>query len=112
MERRTLLSTLTVASAADHGTGSLRDAIAAAAPGDTIKFANALKGRTITLLSPLAISEDLTIQGLGPDRLTVSGGGNGRVFLVTGGAVTISGLTITGGLVTARDQGLSYAAGG
>jgi hypothetical protein len=66
MERRTLLSTLNVTSAADHGHGTLRQAIIDASPGDTIQFASKLKGRTITLTSgPLAIGQDLTINGPG-----------------------------------------------
>jgi hypothetical protein len=112
MEARELLSTLTVTSPADHGTGTLRDALGSAAPGDTIQFASSLKHRTITLLSPLTISQDVSIQGLGQDKLTISGGQNTRLFLVAGGTSIISDLTLTGGRVTAPDQGLTYAAGG
>jgi hypothetical protein len=50
LEDRTLLSTLLVKSAADDGSaGTLRAVLAAAHNGDTIQFAPALDGQTITL---------------------------------------------------------------
>ena len=58
------------------------------------------------------ISDDLTIQGPSDGKLAVNGGGSGRVFLITSGSVSISGLTIAGGSVTAPDLGLPFAAGG
>ena len=101
MEDRTLLSTLTVTNNHDSGTGSLRAAIAAAASGDTIDFAPSLDGQTIRLTSgELDINTSLDIEGPGAGLLTVSGGGNSRVFDVTTSGVsdTIAGLTITGGV--------------
>ncbi|MFW6155062.1 MAG: right-handed parallel beta-helix repeat-containing protein [Planctomycetota bacterium] len=56
---------------------------------------------TITLDSfELEITDDLEITGLGPDVLTLDADGRSRVFYVTGGQteVSLSGLTITGGL--------------
>src|SRR6185436_20903526 len=48
LEDRSLPSTLTVTSFADDGSsGTLRSAIAVANSGDTIQFANQLKGHTI-----------------------------------------------------------------
>src|SRR5262249_33959878 len=104
LEGRTLPSTFMVLNVADSGPGSLRQAVldAEANPGaDTIDFAMNVKG-TITLTSgQLAISGDLTINGPGADKLTVSGNHASRVFRVLGGAdastaitVNISGLTI------------------
>jgi len=50
LEDRTLLSTLLVKSAADDGSaGTLRAVLAAVKSGDTIQFAPALDGHTITL---------------------------------------------------------------
>ena len=100
MEDRTLLSTLTVANNADSGTGSLRAAIAAAGSGDTINFSSKLKGETITLTSgPLALGVNLTVNGLGANKLTVSGGGTEGVFVVSAGVTaTIDKLTIANGL--------------
>ena len=66
LEDRTVLSVLTVLNNADSGDDSLRAAIAAAQSGDTIVFDPSLAYQTITLSSgPLAISSNLTINGLG-----------------------------------------------
>ena len=79
----------------DSGPGSLRQAIAEAAPGDTIDFA--VTG-TITLTSgELVIDKDLTIAGPGATNLTVSGNNASRVFHVLGGVVAVSGLTTAEG---------------
>ena len=100
MEDRTLLSTLTVTNNFDGGKGSLRAAVADAKSGDTIDFSSKLAGDTITLTSgPLAIGVNLTIDGLGADEPTVSGGGTEEVFVVSPGVVaTIDKLTIANGL--------------
>jgi hypothetical protein len=106
MEDRVLLSgTLTVTNSHDSGPGSLRATIAAAADGDTIKFAGRLRGQTIALTSgELLITTSIDIDGLSSGLVTVSGGGAGRVFEVDAGLdVTISGLTITDGF--APDEG-------
>src|SRR5262245_10087777 len=103
LEDRTLTSTLMVVNTADSGPGSLRDAVAAAAPGDTVAFRPALAGKTITLTSgPVSLTKNLAVIGLGADKLAVSGNGADRVFSVVGTTVSLSGLTITGGLA---DQG-------
>jgi hypothetical protein len=100
LEDRTVPSTLTVTSAADSGTGSLRAEIAAAHSGDTIRFAPSLAGQTITLTrGELAITKNLDIEGLGTSKLAVSGNNASRVFDVGNNATAIiAGLTITGGL--------------
>jgi hypothetical protein len=107
LEDRTVLSTLTVLNNLDSGAGSLRDTIAAAASGDTIQFAHALEGQTITLTSgELAVTESLDIEGPGADHLTLSGNHAGRVFDISGGAtITIAGLTISDGRVVGGDGG-------
>src|SRR5262249_3828051 len=104
LEDRWLPSTLTVLNNLDSGPGSLRAAIAAASSGDTINFANSLKGQTITLTSgQLAITTNLDIEGPGANKLAVSGNGLGRVFDIAGGAsATIAGLAIVNG---SADQG-------
>ena len=83
----------------DSGAGSLRAAIAAAAPGDTINFS--VTG-TIMLASELAIDKNLTIQGPGANLLTISGNNAVRVFnigsLSPGINVTLTGLTIASGI--------------
>ena len=77
LEERALLSTVTVTNTNDSGAGSLRNAINDAVSGEVINFAKSVYG-TIDLTSgPLVINFiNLTIQGPGPDKLTISGGGN------------------------------------
>jgi hypothetical protein len=103
LDDRTLPSTFTVLNLADSGDGSLRAAVLAAEanPGpDLINFAPALTG-TITLTTELSITEDLTIDGPGADKMTVSGGGQTRVFHVSGDTthVAIDDLTVADGRV-------------
>jgi hypothetical protein len=98
-------ATLIVTTTADSGPGSLRAAIAAASDGDTIQFDPALNGQTIALTSgELAINKNITINGPGPVLLTISRDQQAsgfRIFHVTPGhAVTIGGLTISGGVAT------------
>jgi hypothetical protein len=100
-------STLTVTNNADSGAGSLRAEIAAANPGDTINFASSLEGQTITLKSgELNVAKNLTIHGLGADKLTISGDGSSRVFDISNNAnVTLTELTITDGQVVGDNGG-------
>src|SRR6185436_11616999 len=100
-------ATLTVTTTADHGPGSLRDAIGIAnvnGVDDTIQFAPALAGATITLTSgELEIDEGgttltITAEGL-PGGVTVSGGRSTRVFdIVSGATVVFESLVIADGL--------------
>lgn len=88
----------------DTGAGSLRAALAAATPGEVITFS--VTG-TITLTSGhLTINQNQTVTGPGSGSLTISGGGTSRVFNVTGGIVTITGLTLSNGAET--DGGIIY----
>jgi hypothetical protein len=100
LEDRAVLSTLTVLNALDKGAGSLRDTIGHAQDGDTVLFAPALAGQTISLTSDeLAIKKSLDIEGPGADKLAICGGDKFRVFDIVnqGLTVTIAGLTITHG---------------
>ncbi len=112
LEDRAVPTIIPVTNADDAGPGSLRQAIldanATGGPDDIAFDANFFSPttpRTITLLAAsgqLNVTDDLTIAGPGPAVLTVSGGGVTRVFNVDDGqtgaiAVTISGLTVTGG---------------
>jgi hypothetical protein len=107
LEDRTVLSTLTVTNPADSGDGSLRAAIAAAQSGDQILFDTGLKGQMITLASgPLAITQNLDIEGPGADQLAISANHASRIFAISGGVtVTIAGLTITQGMFIGNDGG-------
>lgn len=105
-----LPATLTVTNTSDSGAGSLRQAIADAASGDTIDFSLSSCPCTITLVTPLLIDKDLTIQGPGAQQLTVSGNSLVRVFRIAAGNfnVTLSDLTIANG----RNSGSSAEGGG
>jgi RTX calcium-binding nonapeptide repeat (4 copies) len=94
----------------DSGAGSLRAAIENAndeADSDRIVFKSKLSG-TIALTSSDALDiyrGDLNIKGPGARRLAVDAGGDSRVFAVFAGFkglppidVTISGVTVTGGV--------------
>ena len=118
LESRRVLS-ITVDTLVDENNGvgagagtSLREAIAAAATGDTIDFS--VTG-TIDVLGQLVINKNLTIAGPGANLLTLSahdptpGTKNGdgrRVFFIgdNNGTnlldISISGLTLTGGDVS------------
>ena len=103
LEDRVVPSTFTVLNLADSGAGSLRAAVLAAEahPGpDVIDFGKGVKG-TITLTSgELHITSDLTIDGPGANKLTVSGNDASRVFNISGSTtdVEIRDLTIAHGL--------------
>ncbi|MEM7530143.1 MAG: hypothetical protein AAF416_21240, partial [Pseudomonadota bacterium] len=93
---------------------SLREALALANadPGaDLITFADELSGSTLTLtMGQLEIDGDLIIDGdldddATPD-ITLVADSASRVFDVLSGAVTLDGLTITGGDPTSAPQGI------
>jgi len=98
LEDRRLLSTFPVTNLHDSGAGSLRAGILSG--DDTIVFAPGLHG-TITLSSPLSISDSVTINGPGANRLSVSGHDASRDFEIAAGNVAINGLTITDGQTVA-----------
>jgi len=107
-------ATLTVNNTNDSGSGSLRQTIVDANPGDTITFDGNLAGQTITLASTLEISQDVTIDG--SDLITpiiVSGNDAVRVFYVyTDTTVTFDSLTIANGNTTTPEFSGYYAIGG
>jgi len=91
--------TITVTSNADAGAGSLRQAITVdAMAGDIIDFA--IPGpapHTIILTSQININKSMTINGPGPDMLTISGNNSNRIFVISGAddtTVLISGLKL------------------
>ena len=110
------MATFTVTNLFDSGTGSFRQAIFdanATAGADEILFNAGLSGGTINLASgELLIADDLTINGLGADLLTVDAGGLSRVFNINDGVTDsfidalIDGLTITGGGTVSEGGGI------
>jgi hypothetical protein len=109
LEGRALPSTLRVLNTLDSGSGSLRDTIAAAASGDTIKFDSSVFGQTITLNQAsgrLDVNKNLDIEGPVGNPIVISGNDATKVFLIfPGTVVTLSGLTITKGSADFRGQG-------
>jgi Divergent InlB B-repeat domain len=91
-------ATYTVTNTNDTGPGSLREAVGLAGDGDTIVFSGV--SGTITLGSTINIYSSITIAGPGSAVLSISGGDAVRVFYISSGTISISGLTITNGKVT------------
>ncbi len=89
----------------------LRDALAAAGSGDTIQFA--VTG-TITLTQGIILisATSVTIQGPGSAVLTISGNNQDRIFGILQSTVSISGLTLTNGLVNNANEVAGNIAGG
>ena len=116
LETRRLLTTLTVTSAADSGTGTLRAAITTAdnnAGPYTVQFAPDVTSITLDSLLEISNTAGVTIDGPSAG-LTLSGGNATAVFQVDGGAsLTIEDLTIvdaTGGGAISNDGTLTVMA--
>ena len=104
-EQESSPSTLTVTKLADTNDGtcdsdcSLREALATAAPDDTVEFASALRG-TFILKNTLNISKNVTINGPSTSSITISGNNAVRVLNVSYGIeFKIRNLTIARGRV-------------
>jgi len=94
-----------VSNCADSGAGSLRDAVASAASGDTIDLGG-LACSTITLTSGAIVigQTSLTLQGPGAAALTIDGSFDDRVLLHSGsGTLSIADLSITDGKYVSDD---------
>jgi hypothetical protein len=91
-------TTIVVTNTNDSGSGSLRDALAAANDGDTID-ATGVSGTILLTSGELQINHNVTINGPGAGNLAVNGNATSRVFENFASNVTISGFTITNGRV-------------
>lgn len=100
-----------VTSNADSGPGSLRDTVAGATPGDTIRFDMTQVVSPIALSSgQIVLDQDVNIEGPGAGvlalRNTSAPNSASRVLLVQPGVTAaISGLTLTGGNVLDPERG-------
>jgi parallel beta-helix repeat protein len=93
-------TTITVTNLDDSGAGSLRDALANAADGDTINFQAGLTGTLTLTTGQLEVNDAVTVTGPGSGVVTIDGNAASSVFYLNapGNAdITISGLTITNG---------------
>ncbi|KAB2897690.1 MAG: hypothetical protein F9K31_11380 [Dokdonella sp.] len=105
-------ATHVVANCNDAGPGSLREAVAAAASGDTIDLGG-LQCSTITLLTGAIEVEldDLAIIGPGARDLAIDGRRADRLFVhPRGGTLRFKGLTLRNG--SARAEGFDVSGGG
>lgn len=91
-------ATRVVSNCNDSGAGSLRDAVARAASGDTID-ARALQCTTVSLQSQIAVPQaSLTIVGPGKRGLTIDGNFADRLYLHGGaGTLKLQGMTLARG---------------
>lgn len=107
--RRSATGGFIVANLNDAGPGSLRAALQAATNNSRISFATGLSGVIILTSGELMVAtSNLTIAGPGAMVLAVSGNNTSRVFNVTAGSATISGLAIRDG----QARGLSAGGDG
>ncbi len=93
----------------DDGLGSLRQAIRCLARGGTIRFQPAVQGTVVLTTGELLIDKPLTIEGPGSGVLAINGGGQSRVFKITQGPVTLSGLTVANGVADSGGGVLALA---
>ncbi|MBK8466299.1 MAG: right-handed parallel beta-helix repeat-containing protein [Chloracidobacterium sp.] len=110
-------STLTVTKTEDTNDNvcdadcSLREAVFAAASGDTVVFSTLFESpQTITLtLGHIVIDKNLTIAGTGPTLVDISANLAGRVFFIPGNlTVTMSGMKLRDGKVGMPIPGEAY----
>lgn len=95
-------ATLIVTNNADSGRGTLREAVALAASGDTVSFDRNIRRITLTG-GEIFVDKSLTIEGPGADRISLNGYRTSRIFYIARrNKVTISGVTFEYGRSTDR----------
>lgn len=92
-------TTHTVVNSNDSGSGSLRQIVNDACPGDTIVFDASLDGTPIVLTSGyVTLNNDITLIGNGMSNTIIDGNGTSRIFYVFNGAiVSIENISIQNG---------------
>ena len=89
---------IAVTSSADSGAGSLREALSVAANGDTITL-DSIAGQTITLLSPLTITRNITLEQAPGTAVKLSGNNAVQVLNISSAAtLRLRGFTVQNGL--------------
>jgi len=109
--QRAVLTVTTLADTDDKvcdASCSLRDAIFAANPFDTIVFAREIRGGTIELTGQLLINKFLFIDGPNKRRITLKGNNTFRIFDIRAG-VTIDGLIIRDGNALDKEGGAIFS---
>ncbi|MEM9540403.1 MAG: CHAT domain-containing protein [Cyanobacteria bacterium P01_E01_bin.42] len=111
------LLTWTVSNTADAGAGSLRDAIEnQAGNGDMITFDTTgvfASPATIQLATEIAwMTDNLTLDGTGQDRLFINGTASSRVFNIDTDNAAIHNLTIQKGTTTSLGGGIYHGGTG
>ncbi len=100
----------------DSGLGSLREAIAQANSGDTIKFSpDLIGGNTITLTTgqlDIPVGKNLTLDGIDNSNLIISGNNQFRIFYLNSTSVTpttlnLKNLTLNNGYTPERGAGVA-----
>ena len=110
-------ATITVTSTADNADeaspGTLRQAVADAASGDTIRFDASTNGTTIFLDEEIiTLNKNLTIIGNGMSNTIIDASGNSRIFRVTtSSTVKIMGLTVQNGNAPSDGGGIRVRTG-
>jgi hypothetical protein len=112
LEARVVPASVTLAT--DPGTltaGTLRYVLASATSGETITFASGMTIDLNSTLGPLAVTNNVTIVGLGTGNTIIDGQGNVEIFNIASSAtVSMSSLTIEHGAATVT--GPLYSGGG
>jgi hypothetical protein len=113
-EQDALAAVFVVTSTADSGAGSFRQAVLDAPAGSTISFNLPLPAIIPLTTGQIVINKSLIIQGPGSNLLTVrnaaGGGPTNRIFMVSAGPSTISGLTVKDGNPQGHGGGIWVAA--
>jgi CSLREA domain-containing protein len=105
--QRAVLTVTTLADTDDQvcdANCSIRDAIFAANPYDTIVFAREIRGGTIDLTSPIIISKYVIIDGPNKRRITLRGNNTFRILEIRA-TVIIDGLIIRDGNALDKEGG-------
>lgn len=118
LEDRIAPATLLVTNINDAGAGSLRDAIDqsnASRSKDVIKFDPSVftSGTVINLTSgELAITDSVTIKGLGADLVTIDAGDLSRIFNINDGTSKLLSVSLSGLTLSNADAGMGNDGGG